>query len=56
MLHSLIAADAGRDAAARVLAGTLTADEAGDLWVAFADEAHSLGVAFLAAYDAVAPR
>lgn len=45
-LLSLEAAAAGEAAA-----GKLTAEEAGDQWVAYADRSHDAGVAFLAAYD-----
>lgn len=41
----------GRDNAAEVLAGRMTAEEAGDVWVEIADRSHSDGAAYLSAYD-----
>lgn len=46
------AAAAGFGAAADVLAGRLTPEAAGDLWVDYADRSHDAGRHFLAAYDA----
>ena len=46
-----IAAEEGTEAAAKVAAGTITEAQAGDLWVAWADQSHAAGVAFERAYD-----
>lgn len=54
---ALHAHDAGRQAAADVLAGTLTAEAAGDRWLTYADASYGAGLAFQRAYDAAgAPR
>ena len=48
---------AGSDVAREVLAGRMTPEQAGDVWVRTADRSHDAGDAFLAAYDAAgAPR
>ena len=41
----------GAKAGAEVLAGRLTPEEAGDLWVAVADRSHTAGVAWMRGYD-----
>lgn len=46
------ATEAGRNAGLAVLAGTLQAEDAGDLWLAWADRSHAAGAAFLRAFDA----
>jgi hypothetical protein len=46
------AAEAGHKAGLAVLAGRMTAEKAGDKWVAFADKSHGQGVAFLREFDA----
>ena len=48
---------AGADIAREVLAGRMTPEQAGDVWLRTADHSHDAGVSFLAAYDAAgAPR
>lgn len=51
-LITYTAADHGTDAGRAVLAGTMTVEAAGDLWVTYADASHEAGDAFLAAFDA----
>jgi len=52
-IATVAAQGAGTEAAADVLAGRLTPEEAGDLWLLWADNrGHDAGAAFLAAYDA----
>jgi len=46
------AAQAGHDTGLAVLAGTMTAEQAGDRWVIWADRSHTSGIAFLKAYEA----
>jgi len=41
----------GHDAGMAVKAGTLTPEEAGDAWLAWADRSYGAGRAFQAAYD-----
>lgn len=46
------AAAAGTTAGLAVIAGTLAVEDAGDLWVTFADRSHEAGESFLRAFDA----
>lgn len=50
-MFAQLAAEAGLEAAVKVTAGTMTAEEAGDQWVAYADLDHAAGAAYLRAYD-----
>ena len=50
MLLILEAQEAGTDAGMAVAAGRLTPEEAGTMWVAYADASHEAGVEFNRAY------
>lgn len=51
-MFAQLAYEAGVEAARKVAAGTMTAEQAGEQWVGYADASHDAGVAYLRAYDA----
>lgn len=51
-MFAQLAYEAGVEAARKVAAGRMTADEAGDQWLGYADRSHDAGAAYLRAYDA----